>query len=122
MNILLLVILLALGVIFYLPIYLPFLISFSVKSKDRREIRLMLRIAASLNLFFLFTPAPGIRHDFGNDAGGNLAGASHNFPLAFMWVWGGSLICTVICLVIGQSLRLLRRRDAGSLIETAPKE
>jgi hypothetical protein len=121
MNLLLLFVVLLLGAVFYLPVYLPFLISFAVKSKDWREVRWMLRIAVILNLFFVLTTAPGVRHDFGNDVGGNIAGAAHNFPIAFMWVWGGSLICTIIALVIGQMLRLKRRQNTGPLSTTETK-
>ena len=115
MQILAIIIALVLFGIFYLPVSLPFLVSFKVKSSAYREIRWALRIASAPCLFFAVTPPPGLRHDFGDDVGGNIAGAVHNFPIMFAWVWGGGLACLACCLVVGFIVRAVRRRDLPSL-------
>jgi hypothetical protein len=115
MQILAIILGLAIFGVFYLPVYLPFLISFKIKSPDYREIRWALRITSAPSFFLALTPPPGLRHNFGDDVGGNIAGVVHNFPIMFAWVWGGGLACLACCLIIGFIVRAVRRRGAPSL-------
>jgi len=108
---------LVLFAIFYLPVYLPFVISFKLKSSDYREVRWALRVASSACLFLAVIPPPGLRHDFGDDVGGNFAGAAHNFPIMLAWIWGGGLACSAICLAVGFIVRLIRRRGSSPVSE-----
>ena len=102
---------------FYLPVYLPFLISFRVKSSDYREVRWALRLASAACLFLAVIPPPGLRYDFGNDVGGNFARAGHNFPIMFARIWGGGLACIGVCLLVGFIVRLIRHRRSNSVSE-----
>ena len=65
------------GAIFFLPIYLPFVLSFRIKSEDFREVRIALRLGSILALVGALI-AMGSRKDYGDDVAGNLAGAVHN--------------------------------------------
>jgi len=95
--------------VFYLPVYLPFLLSFLVSSPNWRLLKWALRIAAAESLLIALIPPPGLRHDFGDDVAGNLAGANHNFPIMVRWIWGGGLSCTAATVGVGLFLCLLRR-------------
>ena len=117
MQIVALIIGLVLFATFYLPVYLPFLISFRVKSPDYREVRWALRVASAVCLFLAVIPPPGLRHDFGDVVGGNFAGAAHNFPIMFTWVWGGGLACIGFCLLVGFIVRVVRRRGSSHVSE-----
>ena len=117
MQIVTLLIGLVLFAIFYLPVYLPFLISFRVKSFDYREIKWALRVASAACLFLAVIPPSGLRHDFGDDVAGNFAGAAHNFPIMFGWIWGGGLACIGLCLLVGFIVRLIRRRGSSHVSE-----
>src|SRR5689334_8657439 len=91
--------------VFYLPVYLPFLLSFALKAPEWRRLKWCLRIAALLCLSLAIIPPPGLRHDFGNDVPGNIAGARHNFPIELAWFWGGGLLCTLVMVTIGVAFR-----------------
>ena len=121
MQIVALIIGLALFAIFYLPVYLPFLISFRVKSPEYREVRWALRVASAACLFLAVIPPSGLRHDFGDDVGGNFAGAAHNFPIMFAWIWGGGLACIGFCLLVGFMVRLIRRRGSSDASQETAK-
>ncbi len=95
--------------LFFLPIYLPFLVSFALKTYDWRELRWSLRIASVVALFVSLS-ALGRRPDYGDDVAGNIAGASYNFA----WTWGGGLSCAVLGLIAGMGLRMIRRRRTGA--------
>jgi hypothetical protein len=95
--------------IFYVPVYLPFFLSFAIKSPEWREIKWSLRIATVVSLLLAATPPPGLRHDFGDDVAGNIAGARHNFPISFAWIWGRGLLCTTAIVTFGFVLRFFRR-------------
>lgn len=110
MQIVLVILTAVLFALFYLPVYMPFLLSFRLKSPDWREVRWALRAGAAACLFIALIPPPGFRDDFGDDVGGNFAGAVHNFPIMLAWVWGGGLACNGICLVTGFVVRAYRRR------------
>jgi|SRR6185369_1474576 len=117
MQIIFFIIAAALFAIFYSPVYLPFIISFKVKSPDYREVRWALRIASAACLLLAVIPPPGLRHDFGDDVGGNFAGAVHNFPIMVAWIWGGGLACIACCLAAGLTVRWIRRRGSSSMPE-----
>jgi hypothetical protein len=89
-----------LSALFYLPIYLPFLLSFAIKSHEWRGLRWSLRIGSILALYIRLS-GMSARPDFGDDVGGNIAGASHNF----VWTWGSGLGCALAAVVIGLLLR-----------------
>jgi hypothetical protein len=103
--------------IFYSPVHLPFLISFKVKSPGYLEIRWALRVASAGCLFLAVIPPAGIRHDFGDDVGGNFAGAAHNLPIMVAWIWGGGLACIASCLAAGFIVRWIRRRGSSFMPE-----
>lgn len=91
--------------VFFLPIYLPFAVTFAMKSREWRGFKWSLRISSVPSLFFSII-AIGSRPDYGNDVGGNLAGAIHNFA----WVWGTGIFCTVVGLVVGAGVRFVRTK------------
>lgn len=82
--------------IFYTLLYLPFLLSFSVTASAWRGLRWSLRIA-SISAVFIWLDAMSRRPNFGNDVGGNIAGASHNFT----WVWCSGIGCALVALLLG---------------------
>jgi hypothetical protein len=93
------------GATFYLPVYLPFLLTF--KAKDA-ETKWSLRISSLAVLALAIIPPPGLVKDTtGQDIAGSLAAASHNSPVLVAWIWGGGLVCHILGAVIG---RLLRRK------------
>ena len=105
---------------FYLPVYLPFLVSFAVKSEDWLEIRRSLQ-AASFAMFFvaLFRPdRPRTRPDFGDDVAGNIRGSEYYMAHDYWpdllweigWIWGGGLLCVALAMGIGYYLRMRRLR------------
>ena len=111
MQIVTFIVALVLMAIFYSPVYLPFVISFKVKSADYREVRWALRIASVACLWLALTPPPRLRNDFGDDVGGNIAGAFHNFPITLAWAWGGGLGCIACCVLLGLMVRRIRRKN-----------
>ena len=124
MSVLLPVVGVVAAALFYLPIWMPFVVSFFFKSSDWRELKLSLRVASIVALFFVFIDPPGLRHDFGDDVAGNIAGATHNFPLVFAWTWGGGLVCALVAVAVGRILCSARRRKASriSTIASPPGE
>jgi len=103
------VILFLLIAMFYTPVWLPFLISFRVRSPDGQELKWCLRTASLVSLCLcLGTPTWG--HDFGDDVAGNLKGASQNFPRLVAWTWGGGAASAAAALVTAACLRRARLR------------
>ncbi len=98
-----LIIVIPILVIFYTPLYLPFFISFAAPVPEWRGLRWSLRLA-TLIAIVLWLDAMSRRPNFGNDVGGNIAGASHNF----MWVWGSGIGCALVALIIGLLLHAVR--------------
>jgi hypothetical protein len=86
--------------LFYLPIYLPFLLSFAIKAHEWRGLRWSLRVGSVLAIFIRLSGMSS-RPEFGDDVGGNIAGASHNFA----WTWGSGVGCALAAVVIGLLLR-----------------
>jgi hypothetical protein len=119
MNLVVVVIALFAYGLFYLPVYLPLLVSLLVRP-DRRELRISLRLA-SLALFLLLLIRPERHHeprpDFGNDVAGNIRGAeyymAHDFQQDLIWniswVWGGGLLCVTIACAAAWWLRTRRK-------------
>jgi len=100
---------------FYLPIYLPFLLSFAIKAYEWRGMRWSLRVGSVLALFIRLSGMSS-RPNFGNDVGGNIAGASHNFA----WTWGSGLACAFAAVLVGLLLRaVLPSRPPGSSEEVS---
>jgi hypothetical protein len=99
------------GAIFFLPIYLPFVLSFLIKSEDFREVRIALRFGSILALVGALI-AMGSHKDYGDDVAGNLAGAVHNF----FWVWGIGLLSLAAALLLGLGVRRFRIRRTGPLV------
>ena len=97
-----LVLIIPLMLIFYLPLYLPLLLSFLLKAQEWAGLRWSLRIASAAALY-MWLSAMSNRPDFGDDVGGNFAGAAHNFR----WVWGSGIACTCIAVAIGLLCRAL---------------
>jgi len=91
--------------IFYTPLYLPFLLSFSITASAWRGLRWSLRIA-SISALFLWLIGMSNRPNFGNDVGGNFAGASHNFT----WTWGSGIGCALVALIIGLLLHAVQSK------------
>lgn len=79
---------------FYLPVYLPFLVSLKVPLDKWRELKFALIIASAISLFLVLSAE---RPDFGNDVAGNFAGSAYNFKI----VWGRGLLADLICVAIG---------------------
>lgn len=90
--------------IFYLPIYGPFLLSFTITSHRWRGLRWCLR-AASVIAFVVRLSGVSDHPDFGDDVAGNIAGASHNF----VWTWGSGTVCTLVALIVGLLLRAFQK-------------
>ena len=88
-------------VLWYAPIYVPFLLSFAIKSPEWWGLRWSLRVAA-IAAFFIRLWGMAHRPSFGNDAPGNIAGATHHFN----WTWGSGLGCAAVALILGLLLRL----------------
>lgn len=88
--------------VFYLPIYLPFFLSFFIRAYEWRGMRWSLRVGSVLALFIRLSGMSS-RPGFGNDVGGNIAGASHNFA----WTWGSGLACAFVAVLIGLLLRVV---------------
>ncbi|MCO5052567.1 MAG: hypothetical protein M9920_09705 [Verrucomicrobiae bacterium] len=102
--------------LFYLPIYLPFLLSFFIRAHEWRGMRWSLRVGSVLALF-IWLSGMFSRPDFGDDVGGNIAGASHNFA----WTWGSGLACAVAAVLVGLLLRVvLPARPRASSEEVSP--
>ena len=107
--------------LFYLPVYLPLLVSFFVRSSDRRELRLALRFP-SLALFLMLLIRPERPHaprpDFGDDVAGNIRGSeyymAHDFKPDLIWniswVWGGGLLLVMTACAVAWWLRARRVR------------
>jgi len=91
----------------YSPIYLPFLLSFSVKSREWWGLRWSLRVASFVVLFILLAIKPS--PDFGNDVAGNITGAA----LTLKWVWGSGIACALAAVMLGSLLRLLTARTGA---------
>ena len=102
------------GAIFFLPIYLPFALSFRIKSADFREFRIALRLGSILALVGALI-AIASRKNYGDDAAGNLAGAVHNF----FWVWGIGLLSLAAALLLGAGVRRLHIKRTGPVV-TSP--
>jgi hypothetical protein len=91
--------------VFYSPIYLPFFLSFSVRAPNWCGLRWSLRIA-SISALSIWLIGMWNRPAFGNDVGGNIAGASHNI----VWTWGSGIGCTLTALIIGQLLHAVHSK------------
>jgi hypothetical protein len=96
--------------LFYLPVYLPLLLSFLIKSPTLVELKWALRILSFVCLLIAIIPPPGLRTDFGDDVAGSMAGARHNFPLYISWFWGGSLYCAAFTIGAALLLKWIRRQ------------
>ena len=111
-----LLLLVPLFALFYLPIYLPFLLSFVIKAREWRGMRWSLRVGSVLALCSSLSGMSS-RPDFGDDVGGNIAGAIHNFS----WTWGGGLACAFAAVLVGLLLRaVLPARPRASSEEVSP--
>jgi hypothetical protein len=88
--------------LFFLPIYLPFLLSFAIKSHEWRGLRWSLRVGSVLALFIRLCGVSG-RPDFGDDVAGNIGGASHNFA----WTWGSGVGCALAAVIAGLLFRVV---------------
>jgi hypothetical protein len=106
---------------FYLPVYLPLLVSFTVRSKSWLEVRRLLQ-GASFVMFLvaLLRPARphGPRPVFGDDVAGSMRGSeyymAHDYwPDLFWeigWIWGGGRLCVSLAVGLGWYLRGCRLR------------
>jgi hypothetical protein len=110
MDIFSIIVLVLLGALFYAPVYLPFVVSFFLRS---REVRWGLRASSLAAVFLAFVPPPGlVRDTTGQDIAGSISAASHNIPIYIAWIWGGSLLLHVIGILIGRTIHRRRVRDA----------
>jgi hypothetical protein len=99
----------------FMPIYLPFLLSFRLKSDKWRGLKWALRIGCVLALLttcFGFAAKP----DFADDFGGNARGALHNLA----WAWGSGVALSLTALLVGYALRS-RSRGRKSNIGSSQK-
>jgi hypothetical protein len=98
----------------YMPVYLPFLLSFLFSSPDWRESRILLRVASGLSLLILILRPRAPRPNFGDDVAGSFAGADyyskHEFWPEMLWVWSSGLGCFVLALSVGCIWRAIRHR------------
>jgi len=99
--------------LFFLPVYAPLLISFTLRGPDWREVRWCLRAATLVSMFIVLS-LPTKRNEFGDDVAGNLAGAAQNFPVVALAVWGGGLFCGIGGWMLGLNLRARRERHLRS--------
>jgi hypothetical protein len=88
--------------LFYLPIYLPFLLSYFIRAHEWRGMRWSLRVGSMLAVCIRISGMSS-RPEFGNDVGGNIAGAGHNFA----WTWGSGLGCAFAAVIVGVLLRVV---------------
>lgn len=97
--------------VFLLPVYLPLVLSFQIKSQRYKEVRWALRVASLLNLTFLFVRAPALRPIATVDGPSRMQALVENGPIVFLWVWGGSIGVIVVCVILALLIR--RARVAG---------
>lgn len=103
------IVVLILVAIFFLPLYLPLLISFTFRGPDWKEVRWCLRGATAACVLLLLSVAPK-PNQFGNDVGGNLAGAAANFPVLVAIVWVGGICFWIAGWLLGLRLRSERHK------------
>jgi hypothetical protein len=110
MGIFSIIILVLLGTLFYAPVYAPFVVSFFLRS---REVRWCLRASSFSAVLMAVVSPPGlVRSTTGQDIAGSFSAASHNIPIYFAWVWGGSLLLHSLGIWIGRTLHRRREREA----------
>lgn len=95
--------------IFFLPAYLPFLIIFTLRSSDGREMSGCLRLASIGPLIFAVISPPGLRSATSDSIGEGISVAWHNTMIHQAWGWSGSLACVAVALTIGLGLHLYRQ-------------
>jgi hypothetical protein len=106
MEIVPIILLVAFGAVFYLPVYLPFLISFKRKHS---EVRWALRVSSLVMFAVAIMPLPGMMRDkTGQDIAGSFEAALHNIPILIAWIWGGGFLCHTLALIIGRRVRRSR--------------
>src|SRR5262245_48089229 len=96
--------------VFFLPVYLPFVLSFRMKSQRDKELRSALRLASLVSLVFVFVRAPGLRSVSTVDGPSRMQALVENGPNVLFWVWGGSIGVIIVCLTLAL---LIRRERAG---------
>jgi hypothetical protein len=97
------------GKLSFLPLYLPFLLTFAIKAHEWRGLKWSLRVGSALALLIRLS-ALGRQPDFGNDVAGNIRGTSYNFA----WIWGSGAACAVAAVLVGFLLRVV--------LSTRPRE
>jgi len=99
--------------LFFLPTYLPLLVSFTFRGPDWKEVRWCLRGATVASVLLLLS-VPSKPNQFGDDVGGNLAGAAANFPALVAIVWMGGICFWLAGWLLGLRLRSERhKRDTN---------
>ena len=108
--------------LFYLPIYLPVLLSFLFRSPQYRVMRIMLRVAPVLAIFILAARTRSPRPDFGDDVAGSFRGADyysqHEFWPDVAWTWGAGVSCLLVAFIVGW-LGRRHQRHYERVIESA---
>ena len=103
MNIVTVGILIFIASTILLPIYLPFIISFTIRSDEWKAVRYALRIAPLLSLFIWFG-LMATSPDYGNDIAGNMRGAEQN--IIYIWTSGFvALACGLITALIFKAVQ-----------------
>ena len=91
--------------LFYLPIYLPVLLSFLFRSPQYRVMRIMLRVVPVFALLILAAQPRPTRPNFGDDVAGNFRGADyywqHEFWPDVAWTWGAGVSCLLAAFAVG---------------------
>jgi hypothetical protein len=95
--------------VFYLPIHLPFLVSFALGSHEWRETRSRLRLASIASIFFVIISPPGLRSAKSDSIGEGIEVAMHNTAIHQSWLWSGSMACVAVALTFGLGAQLCRR-------------
>jgi len=113
MGIVDIILLVLLGALFYAPVYLPFVISFFLRST---EMRWCLRASSLAAVLFAAVSPPGlVRDTTGQDIAGSINAASHNIPINLAWVWGGSLLLHAFGIWMGRTIRRRRERRSTTI-------
>jgi hypothetical protein len=103
-------VLILLGALFYAPVYLPCLLSFF---RSSTELRWCFRASSLAAVLLTIVPPPGlVRDTTGQDIAGSFSAASHNIPILFAWIWGGSFILHGVGFWIVCALHRQPKKDA----------
>lgn len=104
-TIALIIIALVFFAVYYLPVYLPLLMSFFFTTTRQRKLRTALRIAPLFAILILTARPRTQRPIFGDDVAGDMRGAeyylAHEFWPDLVWTWSAGISGLLLALLIG---------------------